>query len=81
MSGIEIVLGIILLILAAVLIVAVLMQSGKDKNLSGVIAGGADTFFNKSRAGAWDKILEKATGIIAAVFAVVVLILYFVCGK
>ena len=40
----EIAFGIILIVLAIGLIVCVLAQSGKDKRLSGAIAGSADTF-------------------------------------
>ena len=43
----EIVLGVILLIAAVFLIISVLMQNGKAHNLSGTIAGGAETFFGK----------------------------------
>lgn len=41
MTVFEIVMGIILLVMALFLVVAVLMQSGTDKRLSGAIAGGA----------------------------------------
>ena len=40
MTVFEIVMGIILLVMALFLVVAVLMQSGTDKRLSGAIAGG-----------------------------------------
>lgn len=73
----EIALGIILLVLAVALVVLVLFQSGKDKNLSGAIAGGADTFFGKSKSADNGKILSTITAIISAVFAVVVLLMYF----
>ena len=72
--------GIILLVMAVFLIVAVLMQSGKDKNLSGTIAGGADTFFSKSKATTMDKVLSKLTTIVAVVFAVVVIAMYIIVG-
>ena len=38
----DIALGIVLLVLAVALVALVLLQQGKDKNLSGAIAGGAD---------------------------------------
>ena len=66
--------------MAVFLIVAVLMQSGKDKNLSGTIAGGADTFFSKSKATTMDKVLSKLTTIVAVVFAVVVIAMYIIVG-
>ena len=45
MPTIELILGIVLAVISLGLVVAVLMQPGKDKRLSGAIAGGADTFF------------------------------------
>ena len=72
----EIVIGILLILAAFFLIVAVLMQSGKSHNLSGTIAGGAETFFGKSKATTIDKKLSKATTIVAIVFVVLVLVSY-----
>ena len=57
----EIALGIVLLVLAAALVVLVLFQSGKDRGLSGTIAGGSDTFFGKSNSVNKDKVLSTAT--------------------
>ena len=76
MSTIEIVLGIILIVMAVFLIAAVLMQSGKDKGISGTIAGGAETFFGKSKASTIDKKLSKLTTIVAIVFVILVLVSY-----
>ena len=64
----QIAIGIILIISAVFLVVAVLMQHGKDHNLSGTIAGGAETFFGKSKASTWDKRLSKLTTVVAIVF-------------
>ncbi len=72
----EIVIGILLLVMAVFLVAAILMQSGKDKRLSGTIAGGAETFFGKSKASTMDKMLSKLTTIVAIVFAVLVVVLY-----
>ena len=72
----ELILGIILALLSLGLIVAVLMQPGKDKRLSGAIAGGADTFLSQGKAGRWDKILGKITVAMCVAFFVVVLVLY-----
>ena len=72
----QIAIGIILIIAAVFLVVAVLMQSGKSHNLSGTIAGGAETFFGKSKASTMDKKLSKLTTIVAIVFVVLVLVSY-----
>lgn len=73
----ELVFGIILLVLAVALVALVLFQSGKDKRLSGTIAGGAETFFGKTKAASYDKVLSIVTTVVAIVFAVLVLVMYF----
>ncbi len=72
----EIALGIAVIVLSLVLIVAVLMQSGKDTRLSGTIAGGAETFFGKTKANDWDRVLSKVTIVVSVVFALVVIAMY-----
>ena len=72
----EIAIGIILIITAIFLVIAVLMQQGKNHNLSGAIAGGAETFFGKSKASTLDKKLSKLTTVVAIVFTLVVLVSY-----
>lgn len=76
MTTVEIVLGIILLIGALFLIVAVLMQQDKQKGLSGAISGGSDTFFGKTKGKSFDKMLSKVTTIVAIVFVVIVVAMY-----
>lgn len=74
----QIAIGIILIIAAVFLVVAVLMQSGKSHNLSGTIAGGAETFFGKTKSSTFDKKLAKLTTIISIVFVVLVLVSYLI---
>lgn len=74
----DIAFGVILLVLSVALIALVLFQSGKDKKLSGTIAGGAETFFGKSKAADTNKVLSVVTAIVAAVFAVVVIVMYLI---
>jgi len=76
MTAIEITLGVILMVMSLFLVIAVLMQSGKDKRLSGSIAGGAETFFGKSKAGTWDKILSRATTVVSILFSIMVIVMY-----
>ena len=78
---VTIVIGILLLIMALFLIVAVLMQQGKNHNLSGTIAGGAETFFGKSKGQAMNKKLSVLTSVVAVVFVLLVCILYFIQTK
>jgi len=74
----ETVLGIVLFVLAVILIVSVLLQSGKDKKLSGAIAGGAETFFGQGKGSKLDKVLPKITTAVAIVFAILVVVMYIV---
>ena len=80
MHVVEIIIGIALLLMAVFLVVSILMQSGKDKRLSGTIAGGAETFFGKEKASSMDKMLSKVTTIVAIVFAVLVVVMYMIQG-
>ena len=77
----DIAFGIVLIVASVFLIFAVLMQSGKSKKLSGSIAGGAETFFGKTKGKAMDKMLSKLTTIVAIVFVVLVLVVYIFQDK
>lgn len=57
------------------LILAVLIQSGKNAGLSGSIAGVADTFMAKGKAKSVDAKLARATKWIGAAFVVLTLAL------
>ena len=75
---VDIVFAIILLVAAVFLTIAVLMQSGKSHNLSGTIAGGADTFFGKTKGKTIDRVLSKLTTVVAIVFALLVIVVYVI---
>lgn len=68
-------LGILLLLAALFLIVAVLLQNGKSKG-TGVVTGGAETFFGKNKGKAIDKKLSVMTAIVAVVFVLLVIIVF-----
>lgn len=72
--------GIILIIAAVFLTIAVLMQHGKSHNLSGTIAGASETFFGKSKATTIDRKLSVLTSVVAVVFVVLVLVAYLMQG-
>ena len=76
MSAIELIFGIIIIVLAAILVVAVLFQSGKEKGLSGSIVGGADAFGGKSKKAKRDAQLNKLTTVLSIVFTVLAVVLY-----
>ena len=76
MSAVELILGIVIVVLAVFIAASVLLQSGKDSRMSGVISGAADTFLGKERGSRLDKVLNKVTPIISGVFALVCIVLY-----
>lgn len=76
------VLGAVLLVVAVIITVIVLLQESRTSGLSGAIAGGADTFFGKTKGRTIEAKLERYTKWLAIIFFVLVLaaflILYFV---
>lgn len=61
--------GGILIALAAILVVVILSQTGKDKSLSGSIAGGSsETYFGKAGGSAKDKLLTRLTIVLSILF-------------
>ena len=78
MTTVEIVLGVILCVMAAVLITCVLLQSGKEKSLSGTIAGAGESFFSKSKGKTKEKMLSRITTLMAIIFVIMVVVLYVV---
>jgi len=70
MSVVDIIVNVFHILLAIVLIVVVLLQSGKQAGLSGSIAGGAETFFGKNKGRTVDALLSKWTAVAAILFLV-----------
>jgi protein translocase SecG subunit len=76
MTALEITLGIIITVIAAILVVCVLFQSGKEKSLSGSIAGSAEGFFSKNKIQTRDKILSRITTALSLILVVIVVVMY-----
>ncbi len=70
------VLGGVLLAITIALVVLVLLQQGKEKSLSGAIAGGSDNFYGKNKTADKNKIMSIATGVLAVVFVGIVIAMY-----
>lgn len=76
MSTLSIVLAILLFISAIFLIVAVLMQSGKDKGTGVVTGGSSETYFGKNKSKSKEKKLALITTIVAIIFVVLAIVAY-----
>ena len=70
MAWYEIVLGAVLLVFSIVIVLVVVFQEGRQANLSGTIAGGADSFLSKNKARTVDAFLARWTKVIAIAFFV-----------
>jgi preprotein translocase subunit SecG len=80
MNSFAIILAVIDILVCIGLILLVILQEGHAKGL-GVIGGGADTFFGKSKGRSMDRVLKKLTTISAGVFAFLTIILYMLTGR
>jgi len=68
--------NVVLVINAIIMIVFIVLQSGKSAGLSGAISGGAEQLFGKQKARGLDLVLHRGTVITATLFFV----LAFVSG-
>ena len=78
MEILEYVLLALLLVSAAFIVVAVVLQKSNEDGLSGTISGGAETFYGKDKSSNTDRALYKWTLIAAIVFAVAVLLVFII---
>lgn len=76
--ALELTLGIILMVLAAVVSVLVLMQSGKEKSLSGTIAGAGESFFSKNKGKTKERALSVVTSILSIIFVILAVVFVIV---
>lgn len=80
MDTLAIIIAIIDILICLALIILVIFQEGHAKGL-GIIGGGADTFFGKSKGRSIDAKLKRFTTIAAIVFAVLTIVLYLMTGR
>ena len=71
----ETVLIILQALMSLVLIVVIMLQSGKEAGLSGALAGNSDSYLGKNGKGGLDKMLAKYTKWVALVWVVLTLVL------
>ena len=80
MNAVHIILAIMDILVCLGLIVLVIFQEGNSKGL-GIIGGGADTFFGKSKGRSMDHILKRLTSLAAIAFAALTILLYLLLGR
>ncbi|MEN2768489.1 preprotein translocase subunit SecG [Ornithinibacillus xuwenensis] len=62
--------NVLLVLDAIIMIILVLLQSGKSAGLSGAISGGAEQLFGKQKARGIDLVLHRATIVTGVLFFV-----------
>ena len=70
--------GAVLILASIIITIVVLMQEGRSQNLSGAIAGGAETFLGKSKGRTIEAKLEKITQWLIVAFFVIVLAAFLI---
>ena len=82
MIALQYALGSILIVLALVLVLLVLFQSGKDTRMSGTISGGgSDTYYGQNKGRSRDKLLSRLTIVVGLVFVGVLLAAYIMYAR
>lgn len=77
MEIVKIILSVLVIILSIGITALVLMQSGKGKELSSTIAGGNSSYLGNTKTNDKDKLLFKVTAVLAVVFILCVMGLFF----
>lgn len=73
MEILKIVLTVLEVIASVILVLVVLLQSGKEAGLSGAISGNSESYMSKSGKGGLDKLLASATKWVALVWILLTL--------
>ena len=75
METVKLIVTIAEVVASVLLIVVVLLQSGKEAGLSGAIAGNSESYMGKGKGASWDKKLAGATKWIALAWIILTLLL------
>lgn len=69
------------ILICVILILVILLQSSKQQGITGVISGGAETFFGKNKGRSFEGKLAKATSICMVLFIVTSISLVVLSGQ
>ncbi len=73
MEVVKIILTVLEVIASLILVLVVLLQSGKEAGLSGAISGNSDSYMNRNGMGGLDKKLAQATKWVALAWVLLTL--------
>ena len=78
MGVVEIILGILILLAAAAIIVAVVLQEGHDEGLGSIAGTSSENSFFKGSSRSYEDILSRGTKILGIVFAALIMLVNIV---
>ncbi len=73
MDILKTIITVVQVVCSVLLVLVVLMQSGKESGLSGAISGNSDSYMSKNKAMGLDKVLASATKWVALVWILLTL--------
>ena len=75
MEVLKTILTVLEVIASVIMVVVVLLQSGKEAGLSGAIAGNSDSYMSKGKTAGLDKLMATATKWVALAWIVLTLLI------
>ena len=81
MTGLKIALSIVDIILAVAIIILFLVQEGNDQGMGAITGASNDSYYSKAKGQTLEERLKQATKVVAILFAIMSVILYFAVTK
>ncbi len=81
MSALDIILSVLDIILGISMVILFLVQEGNDQGMGAITGSSNDSYYSKSKGQTLEERLKQATKLVAILFAVVSVVLYFCVTK
>ncbi|MCR5593664.1 MAG: preprotein translocase subunit SecG [Saccharofermentans sp.] len=81
MSALDILLSVLDIILGITMVVLFLAQEGNDQGMGAITGASADSYYSKAKGQTLEERLKQATKVVAVLFALVSVVLYFAVTK
>ena len=81
MSALDVILSICDIVLGVTMVVLFLVQEGNDQGMGAITGSSNDSYYSKAKGQTLEERLKQATKVVAVLFAVMSIILYFAVTK
>ena len=81
MSALDIILSVLDIILGISMVILFLVQEGNDQGMGAITGSSNDSYYSKSKGQTLEERLKQATKLVAILFAVASVVLYFCVTK